>query len=118
MAYISQEQKKEIAALLKKSLKDYPTIKYSLSIHHHSTIQCTISKGPEFLNPEAKDRFNVNHYWIDSYFSGEAAKVFKIIRACLNLDNYDNSDSQTDYFDVGHYISIDVGSYDKPFSVV
>lgn len=35
----------------------------------------------------------------------------------LNIDNYDNSDSQTDYFDVGHYTSINLGSWNKPFIV-
>jgi hypothetical protein len=33
----------------------------------------------------------------------------------LNCDNYDNSDSMTDYFDVGHYVDLNIGKWDKPF---
>ena len=35
----------------------------------------------------------------------------------LNIDNHNRSDSQTDYFDVGHYTSINLGSWNKPFVV-
>jgi len=33
-------------------------------------------------------------------------------------DFYDNTDIMTDYFDVSHYIDIDVGRWNKPYQVV
>lgn len=35
----------------------------------------------------------------------------------FRIDNHNRSDSQTDYFDVGHYTSINLGSWNKPFVV-
>ena len=36
----------------------------------------------------------------------------------MDVGNYDNSDVQTDYFDTGWYIDINIGSWDKPYTVV
>jgi hypothetical protein len=44
--------------------------------------------------------------------------IFEKISDALNLDNFDKSDSMTDYFHVGHYVDINVGKWNKPFKVV
>ena len=120
MAYITQDEKKIIAAALKVALKDYPTIKYSLSVRDHSTIDCVITKGPQFIDPESKGNFGVNHYHIDRQFENqpEARKVLNLINDCLHIGHYDNSDTQTDYFDCAWYVSVGVGRWDKNFEVV
>jgi hypothetical protein len=41
----------------------------------------------------------------------------KIVKT-LNIGNHNNSDIQSDYFDVGWYVSIKVGEWDKPYQVV
>jgi hypothetical protein len=40
----------------------------------------------------------------------------KIAKA-LNTGNFNNSDSQSDYFHVGFYSSLHLGRWDKPFVV-
>jgi len=35
----------------------------------------------------------------------------------MNEGNHDNSDIMTDYFDVGWYISVRLGKWDKPYVV-
>ena len=35
----------------------------------------------------------------------------------MNEGNHDNSDIMTDYFDVGWYISVNIGRWDKPYIV-
>lgn len=132
MAYMSQEKKKVIAAALKVALKD-SGLKYSLRVRNSLTIYMTIKSGPvDFFGnfnvksadtaerrgydfAPAKDRMNVNTFWIDSNFDGEVAKLLKTIVDCLNTGNWDRSDSQSDYFDVGHYIELEIGSWDKPY---
>jgi hypothetical protein len=52
----------------------------------------------------------------EMYFD-ESLDLFHKIRDALNIDNHNRSDSQTDYFDVGHYTSINLGSWNKPFVV-
>lgn len=43
------------------------------------------------------------------------AAIFDKIFDAMNTDNHDNSDIQTDYFDVGHYVDVQIGKWDKPF---
>jgi hypothetical protein len=35
----------------------------------------------------------------------------------MNGGNHDNSDVQTDYFDVGWYVDVNIGSWDKPYTL-
>jgi hypothetical protein len=35
-----------------------------------------------------------------------------------SVSNHDNSDIMTDYFDVGWYLNINVGGWNKPYTVV
>ena len=126
MAYMNQEQKAKIASELKKVMPaDW---KYSLSVHHHSTIVLTISAAPVDLIAQMKmnlergcnhkDYVQVNHYHLDKQFAGELLETFRKIRQALNTDNYDRSDIQTDYFEVGHWVNINIGRWNKPFQVI
>jgi hypothetical protein len=132
MAYMNQKEKALIAAELKKVVP--AGWKYSLSVYHHSTICMTISAAPVDLLAESNrvtkkladrrnDLFqeNTSGYLDFNQFHPEASfddslPVFVQIFKALNLNNYNNSDSQSDYFDVGHYVSISIGKYDKPFT--
>jgi len=135
MAYMSQEKKKIIAAALKVALKD-SGLKYSLRVSNHLSIDMTIKSGPVdfFGNFNAKsqdtatkrgydfaltkDRMDVNTFWIDSNFDGDVAELLTKIVKILNTGNWNRSDSQTDYFDVGHYINLSIGSWEKPYILV
>lgn len=131
MAYMNQERKATIAAELKKIIP--AGWKYSLSVRHHSTIVLTIAAAPvDFIAEanernrkmaertggtfyEVKDSFDLNHHHFDAADWPQSGKVMeKIIRA-LNKGNHDRSDLQTDYFDVGWYIDISIGRWNKPF---
>ena len=126
MAYVNQDKKRKIAAALK------PVVpagwKYSLAVRHHSTIVLTISAAPfdlirafkptQWFNPETATEVNVNPYHYRNHLDDEAvADVFEQIIDALNTDNHNNSDIQTDYFDVGHYVELRVGRWDKPFQI-
>jgi len=132
MAYMNQDKKKEIAAELKKFMpKNW---KYSLRVRDHSAIVMTIRSAPVDLvkEHEAKraaklrnhpdfmprtDRYvSVNPYNADESFT-ESQELINKIMAALNLNNFDKSDIQSDYFHVGHYVAVNIGTYDKPFEV-
>jgi hypothetical protein len=135
MAYMSQEKKKEIAAELKKVIPQ--GWKYSLGVRDHSTLELTISQAPIDLVTEylAKARLReinrglepynegtgthaqVNPYWLDEYFEGERLAQIKAIFQAMNNGNHDRSDAMTDYFDVGWYVTINFGRWDRPFKV-
>lgn len=132
MAYVDQNKKARIAAALKPVMpKDW---KWSLAVQNHSTIVLTITQAPVDLlaeytrvgnarrrygdsNHTRPDHADVNHYHLDGAFDGELLETFRKIVAALNTDNHDRSDIQTDYFDVGHYVAVKIGRWNKPFVV-
>lgn len=131
MAYMSQEKKALIAAELKKVMPK--TWKYTVGVNHHSTIVLTIAcapvdlvaewnrvcqenhHGPEHIpfNP-ATSHIQVNEFYLERQFD-KSLPLFKKIKECLNTGNHDRSDMMTDYFDVGWYVSINIGRWNKPF---
>ena len=136
MAFMSQQKKQSIAQNLKKALGTNAKtrgFKYSLGVRNHSTIVMRIPSGTiDFLgdymrtvdtSSDIRDRWvhepltylDINEHSITRCFSGDVLKVLKTIVACLNDGNHDNSDIMTDYFDVGWYIRISIGSFDKPY---
>lgn len=122
MAYMDQTKKAKIAAELKKVMpKDW---KYTLRVHHHSSITMTITSAPVDLftlcSYESKHDgyIQLNEYYLENaYDDQEIVKVLKAAKSALNTDNYDRSDIQTDYFCVGHYVHIHVGGFNRPFVV-
>lgn len=134
MAYMNQEKKAKIAEALKKVVpKGW---KYTLSVHNHSTLNMTIKSAPVDIleamyqhylkNPTHAGRYqevkkqtyvDVNPYWVSHQFDGELLKIFQKIIAAMNEGNWNNSDSMSDYVDIGWYIGIGIGRWDKPFEV-
>lgn len=104
MAYVSQKIKAEIVTEVKKVLKKY-NAKATFRVNNHSTLVCTIKSSPYDFNGATW----VNHYWIESHFEDHPAKDFLVeLRDAMNVLNWNNSDVQSDYFDVGYYISIKI----------
>jgi len=64
------------------------------------------------------NHIGVNHYHLDKHFKGEALEYLQKACDIMNEGNHDNSDSMTDYFDVGWYIDIDVGQWNKPYQLI
>lgn len=130
MAYMNQEKKAKIAANLKKVVPD--GWKYSLAVRNHSTIVFTLRQAPvdilgniraavaenggyQSTAPEVTTYWSVNPYHIDTQFSGDVLKVMRQINEALNDGNHDNSDIQSDYFDVGWYVDLNIGLWNDPF---
>jgi hypothetical protein len=131
MAYMSQDKKAVIQTKLKPILTKYG-IKGTLSVRHHSTLVLTIKSGkidfvtnanqvncdkPNF-RPVTSGNIDVNTYWYHEHFDGIAKACLGDIIDAMNSGNHDNSDVQTDYFDVGWYIDVDIGSWNKPYTVI
>ena len=121
MAYISTEQVKEMRNELKVLFPAKAGWKLSLTRQHYSSVRCEILTAPiELRLDSTRTNESVNHYYIDSRYDGNndaATKVLTTISNVLNLNNYDNSDAMTDYFDCGHYVNMSIGAWDKPFQV-
>jgi hypothetical protein len=124
MAYMNQERK----ALLKTEIdKVMPRgWKYSLAVRHHSTLVLTIKEATVDLIGESLDtqtrypvrptRIDLNLYHLHLHYSGKTLKTITAIKDACNVGNHDRSDSQSDYFDVGWYVDINIGSDEKGFT--
>ena len=125
MAYISQAEKKVIAANLKNVVPK--SWKYSVGVDHNSTLVLNLRSAPVdffgILSANGKcdpDRtyMSLNHYWMDDHLKGAPADVLATMHAIMdvmNHGNHDNSDSMTDYFDVGWYVDFNIGKWDRPY---
>ena len=127
MAYMSQEKKAKIAPVIKSILKKYK-VKGTLAVRNHSTLVLNLKSGSiDFIGnygntPEARldaEKFGiqVNPYWYKDHFTGEARKFLSEVIPAMNSGNHDNSDIQSDYFDVGWYVDVNVGQWNKPYTV-
>ena len=113
MAYMNQAKKAELAPGIKAVLKKYG-MKGSIGVRHYSSLVVKIKSGTiEFDAHE-----NVNPYWIEKHYNGKARKFLLELQKAMMIGNHNNSDIQTDYFDVGWYIDIVIGDWDKPYEKV
>jgi hypothetical protein len=136
MAYMSQEKKAMIAPVVKAILKKYK-VKGTLAVRNHSTLVLNIKSGSiDFIDnynntvsntsrylasPEnfrkAEGSIQVNPYWYHEHFKGTALNFLQEIITAMNNGNHDNSDIQSDYFDVGWYVDVNIGQWDKSYMV-
>jgi len=120
MAYIKTETVKEMRNELKSLFPVKEGWKISVTRENYSCVHCAILVAPFELRTDLTRTYeSFNNYWIDeNYENNEPARIaLTKIKDVLNKDNYDNSDSMTDYFDVGHYVRISIGQWNKPFEV-
>jgi hypothetical protein len=133
MAYMSQDRKAEIAPVLKAICKKYG-VKASVAVRNHMTLVLNIKSGSiDFIGnlnkvcsvaPDAgrygeyrpaKDSVQINPYHYQNHFDGEALAFLSEVLPAMNVGNHDNSDIQTDYFDIGWYIDVNIGAWNKPY---
>ena len=124
MAYMNQEKKAKIAPAVKAILKKY-NVKASLAVRNHSTLVLNVKQGSidfikDFGNPEDAKKFGiqVNPYWYHEHFTGESKKFLTEVITAMNDGNHDRSDIQSDYFDVGWYVDVNIGQWNKPYALV
>jgi hypothetical protein len=66
---------------------------------------------------EFNSGIQVNHYWLDTAFSGIALEYLEKVKAIMQVDHWDKSDIQSDYFHCAYYMNIDIGKWDKPYEL-
>ena len=143
MAYVSQEDKKNLAPKIKEVLKKYG-MKGTIAINNHSTLVVNIKEGKldmmgaareammksnhydlqynpydcqQMANRLADEYLQVNTYWIEeNYGDGEVAQFLMELKDAMEgPDFFCHDDSMTDYFHRSHYIDINVGKYNTPY---
>ena len=143
MAHMNQQRKAKISANLKPILAKHG-VKGSLSVRNHQVIVLTLKSGRiDFVEnyiktdadsmPGHKSRkmtqdqidyirknksLTVNPYWFQEHFTGSAREFLTdAMTALKSADWYDESHAQTDYFNTAYYVDINVGKWNKPYTV-
>ena len=144
MAYMNQDRKKALAPAIKAVLKKYG-MKATIAVRNHMSLAVNIKEGKldlignanrfneyraQMRGDEAypvRDYLQVNQFyaaqWAEEIDETEIANFYEELVDAMNgrdatVQNHDNSDAMTDYFDVGWYIDINVGDWNKPYKVV
>lgn len=127
--------------------KEFPNCNFSVTLHKYSggrTMTITLMNADfEALKGEDEAQLNsyqlmetferrsgtqiVNNEWEEipegyalcngALVSRKAWEVLHRAAEVGNSENWDNSDSQSDYFDVNYYLDINIGKWNKPFQV-
>lgn len=130
MAYMGQDRKAELAEGIKAVLRKYG-MKGSVGVRNHSTLVVNVWEGALDIlgNANAVCRelgfdhvhekyIQVNEYCIGRSYTGAPREfLLELYRACM-VGNHDRSDTQSDYFDVGWYVNINIGRWDRPYRLV
>lgn len=108
---------KEIRTELKKAYKGF---KFSVTIERYSmgqSLTVNVMEAPFQICEDGSTSKQVNHVWLEKseLFTQKGKALLKKITEIANRDNWDNSDSMTDYFDVNFYFHLEVGKWNKPF---
>lgn len=121
MAYIKTEEVAAIRGQLKEKFKG---LKFSVRKQHHSSVSVTIKAGNVDFSDILDDNGHaqINQYWLNrtgkhEHLFEEIYKVIKTAPASVEggREWFDDSDSMTDYFHTAFYMSVNVGSWDKPY---
>lgn len=123
MAFISQDKKKEISTQLTPILKKHG-VKATLSIRNHMVLVLTIREGAvDFMESFGNVNhqvapptyIDVNPYHYQNHFDGPSLNFLNEAFHVLNHGNWDKSDISTDYFNVGWYVEVHIGKWNKPY---
>jgi hypothetical protein len=123
MAYVSQELKSKLAPQIKAICKKYG-VKASLAVRNHSTLALNIKSGKidfisDYGNSDDARKFGiqVNPYWYKDHFTGKSKAFLSEVIPAMNDGNWDKSEIQYDYFNVGWYIDVNIGKWNKPYEL-
>ena len=135
MAYVSQELKSKLSPAIKAVCKKYG-IKASIAVRNHMTLCLNIKSGAiDFIGnsnrvcggdfyqvqrgfkPNTTGYDQVNPYHFQNHYDGDARAFLTEVLAVMNDGNWDKSDIQSDYFNVGWYVDVNIGAWNKPYTV-
>jgi hypothetical protein len=135
MAYVSQELKSKLSPAIKAVCKKYG-VKASIAVRSHMTLCLNIKSGAiDFIGnsnrvcgadfyqvargfkPNTTGYDQVNPYHFQNHYDGDARAFLTEVLAVMNDGNWDKSDIQSDYFNVGWYVDVNIGAWNKPYTV-
>jgi Large polyvalent protein associated domain 29 len=119
MAYITAKQVKEKREQIKKLFPAKHGWKFSIKTLNYSTIKLSVLEAPIELREDTSKHYEqMSKYRFSDRKNVIGADLLQIMFDIINQGNYNNSDIQTDYFDIGFYTSITIGEWNIPFKCI
>jgi len=118
MAYINQETKSKIMAAIKKEFPSANGWTITGKVEHYSSLCVTIRKAPINMMEglQGNGYTQCGHSMLSEYpHKAIIDRIDAIIRKEGNW--FDKSDAMTDYFHTAFYHHINIGEWNKPFSI-
>lgn len=141
--YDARLTNKEIAVIIRKFLKKFKNIKWSVrSTRYDIQISLMEASFKPFKEIEDLDTRNIerqysinttiedwyqrhiknhslNNYYIeeDLLLTDESKKMFEEIKNFVNSYKLDDSDAMADYFNYNFFLNLSIGKWDKPFKL-
>ena len=119
MAYVSQNDKKELSVGIKKVLKKYG-MKGNIGVKNHMSLYVDVMSGPIDFHFSHGDGYSqVNVYWIHEHYKGIAKDFLtELLAEMKGTKYYNNDNAMFDHFDRSHYTDINIGKWNKPYEKV
>lgn len=115
MAYITIDQVKEMRNTIKKAFPTAKGWKWSVTRQHYSSVCATLMQYPQGYDfGEGSQQVNHFHFERDETYGKKETAVFKKVTDILHTGHWDKSDIMTDYFHCSHYVSLNIGKWDRP----
>lgn len=130
MAYINAEETRSIRNALKAKYPAKDGWKFSVRNSNHTSVHVSIMKAPLKFTPkergpgvrdllaenvEVVGRWGINHHHLYTYNHSEVLEDILNVINTADKQNFDKSDIQSDYFHVGFYVTMEVGTWEKPY---
>ncbi len=126
---------KQLAKDLRTELKTkYPQYKFSVTVENYNALYVCLMAGP--VSPfadgyQGEGYQQLNHYYLEHYaqsypyenangfrLTDDALAMLKDVTEIANRENWDESDSQSDYFHCNYYFNLHIGKFDKPYQAL
>lgn len=113
MAYMNQEKKNALAPAIKEVLKKHGA-KATIGVRHYMTLVVKVKANEQLGLAESR---TINPYWYQEHYKDNATTIAfldDLFAACNGqfegsaYTNHNRSDIQTDYFDVGWYVDVEI----------
>ena len=80
--------------------------------------RCPKAHEERMLQITQERHIDVNPYHFKDHFTGNCKEFLSELHAAMSAGNHDRSDILTDYFDIGWYVEMQIGDWNKPYKMV
>jgi hypothetical protein len=111
---------KEIAATIRETLKaKYPEFKFSVRKSDYNAIYVSVMSGPYKILLDGVTQHQINHYHLaNAPLTVKGRKLLEDVTKISLLEHWDDSDARIDYFNCAFYFHLEVGQWNKPYTLV